>query len=172
MGVFDTYPEGTIPDESMTNIIKKSIDWIIILKPKYKRLSQIHGDFHPGNIWFRNTEDFILLDRSRGPWGEPADDITALAINYIFFSIKHHGDVRGVYQECLDLFFDEYIRVTGDEEIVEVVAPFFAFRGVVVANPVFYPELTDGQRNILFRFVQNVLDAERFEYRKTNKYLT
>lgn len=172
MGVFDTYPEGIIPTYTMSNIIKKSIDWIIKLKPKYKRLSQIHGDFHPGNIWFRSKEDFILLDRSRGPWGEPADDITALAINYIFFSIKNHGDLRGVYQECLTLFFDEYIRLTGDKEIVEVVAPFFAFRGVVVANPVFYPELTPGHRNILFRFVQNVLDAERFEYRKGNEYLT
>jgi hypothetical protein len=178
MGVFDTYPDGIIPDEQMSIIIKKSIDWIIKLKPKYKRLSQIHGDFHPGNIWFaRSNEkgsevvDFTLLDRSRGPWGEPADDITALTINYLFFSVRVHSDIRGAYREGLDLFFDEYIRLTGDEEIVEVVAPFFAFRGVVVANPVFYPELTPGQRDILFRFVRNILDAERFEYKKINEYL-
>ncbi|MFZ5907001.1 MAG: phosphotransferase family protein [Nitrospirota bacterium] len=171
MGVFDTYPEGIIPSDTMAKIIKKSIDWIIKLKPKHKRLSQIHGDFHPGNIWFTDTDDFVLLDRSRGPWGEPADDLTALTVNYIFFSIKDHGDIRGVYRECLNLFFDEYMKLTGDAEIVEVVAPFFAFRGVVVANPVFYPELTREQRDILFRFVQNVLDAKRFDYRRANEYL-
>jgi hypothetical protein len=82
-----------------------------------------------------------------------------------------NGDVRGSYREALDLFFDEYIRLTGDEEIVEVVAPFFAFRGVVVANPVFYPELSPEHRDILFRFVRNILDAERFEYKKIHKYL-
>lgn len=191
MGVFDTYPEGTLPYEEMAEIIKKSVDRIMTLKPKYKRLSQIHGDFHPGNIWFKEAQgmeqragdraqreksasaagDFILLDRSRGPWGEPADDVTALAINYVFFSVKHHGDVRGAYLEGLRMFFDEYIRESGDEEIKEVTSPFFAFRGAVVANPVFYPELTSGQRRLIFRFMHNVLDDEAFRPEKVNDYL-
>lgn len=115
--------------------------------------------------------DFILLDRSRGPWGEPADDVTALTINYIFFSIKNYGKVRGAYLEGLHLFFDEYVKASKDEEITEVVAPFFAFRGAVVANPVFYPELTLEQRKLIFRFVNNVLDDERFELKKINDYL-
>lgn len=193
MGVFDTYPDGTLSYDEIAAIIKKSVDWIYRLKPKHNRLSQIHGDFHPGNIWFtppsptlakggsggveslpRGNEggvDFILLDRSRGPWGEPADDITALTINYIFFSVKNHGDVREAYLEGLNLFFDEYIKASGDTEITEVVAPFFAFRGVVVANPVFYPELTSEQRRLIFNFVNNVLDSERFELKKVNDYL-
>lgn len=193
IGVFDTYPDGTLTYEEMADIIKKSVDWYAKLKPKHKRLSQIHGDFHPGNIWFtppsppfskdstspipplsRGGEggvDFILLDRSRGPWGDPADDITALTINYIFFSIKHHSDIRGAYLEGLYLFFDDYIKASGDAEITEVVAPFFAFRGAVVANPVFYPELTLEQRKLIFRFVHNVLDDDRFELQKINDYL-
>jgi hypothetical protein len=171
MGVFDTYPDGTLTYGEMADIIKKSVDWYARLKPKYRRLSQIHGDFHPGNIWFKNTTDFILLDRSRGPWGEPADDVTALTINYIFFSVKNHGDVRGAYLEGLNLFFDKYIKVSGDIEITEVVAPFFAFRGAVVANPVFYPELTLEQRRLIFKFVNNVLDDDRFKLEKINDYL-
>jgi hypothetical protein len=191
MGVFDTYPDGTLPYEEMAEIIKKSVDRIMRLKPKYKRLSQIHGDFHPGNIWFKEAQsmeqragdrvqreksasaasDFILLDRSRGPWGEPADDVTALAINYVFFSVKHHGDVRGAYLEGLRMFFDEYIRESGDGEIKEVTSPFFAFRGAVVANPVFYPELTSGQRRLIFRFMHNVLDDDAFRPEKVNDYL-
>jgi hypothetical protein len=210
MGVFDTYPDGIIPPHEMSNIIKKSIDWIIKLKLKHERLSQIHGDFHPGNIWFKEVEsresgvdsqnndnnpiiplnpplekggwgdlkereyrdiEFILLDRSRGPWGDPADDVTALTINYIFFSIINHGDVRGAYHEGLHLFFDEYIRESRDEEITAVAAPFYAFRGAVVANPVFYPEVTAEQRKRIFRFILNVLDDETFKIEKVNDYL-
>jgi aminoglycoside phosphotransferase (APT) family kinase protein len=171
MGVFDTYPDGTLSYDEMAEIIKKSVDWIYRLKPKHNRLSLIHGDFHPGNIWFKNNTDFILLDRSRGPWGDPADDITALTINYIFFSIKHHGSVRGPYLEGLTLFFDRYVTLTGDNEIYDVVAPFFAFRGAVVANPIFYPELTPEQRRLIFRFVNNVLDDDKFKLEKVNDYL-
>ncbi|MBI5187985.1 MAG: phosphotransferase [Nitrospirae bacterium] len=184
MGVFDTYPDGILTYDEMADIVKKAVDWNARLKPKYRRLSQIHGDFHPGNIWFSaegglrppsenplNTEvDFVLLDRSRGPWGDPADDITALTINYVFFSIKHYGSVRGSYLEGLRLFFSDYVRLSGDEEIYEVLAPFFAFRAAVVANPVFYPELTLQQRKMLFRFANRVLDADRFNPEDVNSY--
>ena len=182
MGVFDIYPDGTLPYEEMADIVKKSVDWTYKLKPRHKRLSQIHGDFHPGNIWFREAQskeqgaeseqpEFVLLDRSRGPWGEPADDLTALAINYIFFSIKNHGDVRGAHLEGLKLLFNEYGRLSGDQEIVEVTAPFFAFRCAVVANPVFYPDLSAEARTKIFNFARGILSAERFEVEKVNEYL-
>jgi len=195
MGVFDTYPEGVVSSAEMTDIIKKSVDWIYKLKPKYKRLSRIHGDFHPGNIWFKESvnrsigqsvnrknkkasssihqftnspihPEFILLDRSRGPWGEPADDVTALAINYIFFSIKNFEAVKGPYLEALKIFFDEYVRLSGDDEIYEALAPFFAFRGAVVANPVFYPEVTARQRKMIFKFIHSALDSMKFNLQK------
>ncbi len=188
MGVLDSYPDGVLTYNEMSDIIKKAVDWIAKLKPKFTRLSKIHGDFHPGNIWFidksnqifqknrenyssKNKIDFILLDRSRGPWGEPADDVTALSINYIFFSIMNHNEIKGAYSQGLKMFFDEYIRVSGDKEITSVVALFFAFRGIVVANPLFYPELTSEQRMLLFNFVHNILDDENFDYRQAQKYL-
>ena len=134
MGVFDMYPDGTLPYEEMADIVKRSVDWTYKLKPRHKRLSQIHGDFHPGNFWFKEAKrrelsaesemkhgtlnieqgtapDFVLLDRSRGPWGEPADDLTAMTINYIFFSIRKHGDVRGAYLEGLKLFIQRVYPV-------------------------------------------------------------
>jgi len=193
MGVFDMYPDGALPYEEMADIVKRSVDWAFKLKPRYKRLSQIHGDFHPGNIWFKETKrrelsaesemkhgtlnieqgtapDFILLDRSRGPWGEPADDLTALTINYIFFSIRKHGDVRGAYLEGLKLFFNEYIQLSGDHEIVEVTAPFFAFRCAVVGNPVFYPDLGAEAKTKIFNFARAILSAERFEVDRINDF--
>ncbi len=182
MGVFDMYPDGTMPYEEMADIVKRSVDWTYKLKPWHKRLSQIHGDFHPGNIWFKKAKgegqeakaeqpEFVLLDRSRGPWGEPADDLTAMTINYIFFSIRNHGDVRGAYLEGLKLFVDEYIRFSGDAEILEVTAPFFAFRCAVVANPVFYPDLSAEARKKIFNFARAVLSADRFEVDKVSEYL-
>lgn len=182
MGIFDTYPDGTLNYEEMAEIEKKCIDWRARLKPKFKRLCQIHGDFHPGNIWFKEVHssqltvdgqlDFILLDRSRGPWGDAADDITALTINYIFFSINHFNKLDGTYLEAIKLFYDEYIKKTGDFEIYGIVAPFYAFRGVVVANPVFYPDITPENRRKIFNFVHGVLNDKSFNIEKVNEYIT
>ncbi len=197
MGVFDTYPDGTISYEEIADIEKKCVDWRAKLKPGFKRLCRIHGDFHPGNIWFKEVKsqksevsgkhtqtphpklkggqggviDFILLDRSRGPWGDAADDITALTINYIFFSLNHYGQVQGTYFEALKLFYNEYIQKTGDEELLEVVAPFYAFRGSVVANPVFYPDVSPENRRKVFNFIHGVLDDESFKIEKVNEYI-
>ncbi len=164
MGVLDGYKNVKFTNlEEMADIEKKCIEWRMRLKPKWKRLCQIHGDFHPGNIWFRSDSDFTVLDRSRGPWGDAADDLTALTINYIFFSINYYGRLDKPYSEALRLFYDEYIKLTDDEEILEVVAPFYAFRGVVVANPLFYPEVKDEDRKKIFKFIHRVLDSERFD---------
>jgi hypothetical protein len=171
MGVLDFYPDGVISFADMAEIEKKCIDWRAKLKPRYRRLCQIHGDFHPGNILFTSDGDFTLLDRSRGPWGDPADDVTALTINYVFFSVMKFGDVRGAYLEALKFFYDAYLGLTGDEELLEVAAPFYAFRGAVVANPRFYPDLTQEARRLMFKFINNVLDSERFDPNRVNRYL-
>jgi aminoglycoside phosphotransferase (APT) family kinase protein len=183
MGVFDTYPDGTISYEEIADIEKKCVDWRAKLKPGFKRLCQVHGDFHPGNIWFNppippldkggqgGVIDFILLDRSRGPWGDAADDITALTINYIFFSLNHYGQVQGTYFEALKLFYNEYIQKTGDDELLGVVAPFYAFRGSVVANPVFYPDVSPENRRKIFNFIHGVLDDGSFKIDKVNEYM-
>lgn len=175
MGVFDTYPRGVLSYGKMADMEKRCIDWRARLKDRHSRLSQVHGDFHPGNIWFtRGTPSekrLRLLDRSRGPWGEPADDLTALTINYVFYSIKHFNALEGPYAEALRLFFSEYISMTGDEEVLEVLAPFYAFRGAVVANPVFYPELTMRQRRLIFGFVMRVLEVRRFVPERAHEYI-
>jgi hypothetical protein len=149
MGVFDTYPDGTLGFDRMAEIEKKCIDWRARLKPRHKRLCQVHGDFHPGNIWFKNSTDFVLLDRSRGPW----------------------GDAAGPYFEALNLFYETYINKTGDKELFEIVAPFYAFRGAVVANPVFYPDVTPESRKKIINFVNAVLNDESFKLDRVHEYV-
>ncbi|MCX8068969.1 MAG: phosphotransferase [Thermodesulfovibrionales bacterium] len=171
MGVFDFYPDGTLTYEQMAQIEKMTIDWRAKLKTKYHRLCQIHGDFHPGNIWFQSKDDFILLDRSRGAYGDSADDISAITINYLFYSVMYHGEVKGAYKEAFNLFFDNYLSLTSDEEILSVLAPFYAFRGAVVCNPIFYPNMTKERREIIFDFVRKVLSKDTFDYKNVERLI-
>ncbi len=71
----------------------------------------------------------------------------------------------------LHLFFDVYLDKSGDYELLEVIQPFYAFRGLVVASPVWYPYILLETRRKLFNFIRNVLDAETFDYKGAGKYL-
>lgn len=171
-GLTDSYPHGLsyIDERDLVDIEKKCVEWRWKLKPKAHRLSQVHGDFHPWNIIFREGIDFTVLDRSRGEWGEPADDMTALTINYVFYSLQAFGELAGPFERLFDVFWRNYLDKTGDEEILRVVQPFFAWRSLVVASPVWYPHLPLDVRRKLFNFIRNVLDAERFELGEVNSY--
>jgi len=174
MGVFDTYgvpPPGFTTLREMTDIEKKCVDARARLKECHHRLCVVHGDFHPGNIMFTGPVRFRLLDRSRGEFGEPADDVTALTVNHVFYSLIHRGSMGGAYLEALELFYNEYIDATGDTGLPDVVGLFYAFRGAVVANPLFYPGVSDDVRKGMLAFVHGVLDAGRFEPGRVNNYI-
>jgi hypothetical protein len=49
--------------------------------------------------------------------------------------------------------------------------PFVAFRGLVMAKPVWYPTLEGSLRRRLLQFILNVLKEERFEPSRANAYL-
>ncbi|HLB25583.1 MAG TPA: phosphotransferase [Nitrospirota bacterium] len=166
MGVFDTYAgdaAGFTNLAEMAEIEKRCVEWRARLKPMAHRLSRVHGDFHPGNILFGNGTKFVMLDRSRGEYGEPADDLTALTINHVFFSLMAHGEMAGAYDEAIRLFYGDYLSATGDEEALSAAAPFYAFRGAVVANPLFYPDVSREVREKIFSFIHGALSADRFD---------
>ena len=165
-GVDDSYPE----EGMLRSIEKKCVDWRWKLKRKAHRLRQVHGDFHPWNILFREDTDFSVLDRSRGEWGEPADDVTCLALNYLFFSLQRSGRLEGAFERLWQRFWERYLERSGDRELLEVAAPFLAFRALVMANPLWYPALDTGVRAKLFRFINNVLDSARFDPARANEY--
>lgn len=172
-GILDDYPEnpGFLDEGELCEIEKVCVEWRWRLKAMAYRLCQVHGDFHPWNVMFREGTDFTVLDRSRGEWGEAADDITAMAMNYIFYSVQKSLRLTGDLKDLFELFFENYLEKSGDEELLSVIAPFFAFRAAVVASPTWYPLLSDDVRRALFNFLENVLRSERFNYRDVNSYL-
>ena len=93
---------------------------------------------------FREGTDFTVLDRSRGEWGEAADDVSAMTINYFLFGLlKTDGrEIDNDFKLLYETFFDVYLKETSDYELSEVIQPFYAFRGLVVASPIWYPNIS------------------------------
>jgi aminoglycoside phosphotransferase (APT) family kinase protein len=165
-GVDDSYPE----EGMLREIEKKCVDWRWKLRRKTHRLRQVHGDFHPWNILFREDTDFSVLDRSRGEWGDAADDVVCLTLNYLFFSLQRSGKLEGAFERLWSRFWERYLERSGDRELLEVAAPFLAFRGLVMANPLWYPALDPALRARMLSFVRRVLDEERFDPARANEY--
>lgn len=172
MGLLDSYPprRGFITPELLEGIERRCVAWRWRLKGRTHRLCQVHGDFHPYNILFGNGTRFRILDRSRGEWGEPADDVTSLTGNYLFCSLQRYGRLSGPFETLFRRFWERYLERTGDREMLEVAAPFYAFRGLVMASPVWYPGLDEEVRRRLFAFIGEVLDAEAFDPARVNAY--
>jgi len=168
-GVADSYPEGRLA-ASVREIERRALEWRWRLKDRSGRLCQVHGDFHPWNILFREGTDFTVLDRSRGEWGEAADDVTCLSLNYLFFSLQQSGRLEGDFEALFRGFWERYLERSGDEHLPEVAAPFFAFRALVMANPLWYPALEDRVRHRMLDFALNVLAVPRFEPALANRY--
>lgn len=172
MGIADGYPakHGFITKDLLEEIERRCVGWRWRLKGRVHRLRRVHGDFHPYNILFREGTDFTVLDRSRGEWGDPADDVTSITGNYLFASLQREGRLGGAFQTLFRRFWDRYLEKTGDREILEVAPPFFAFRCLVMASPVWYPTLSEDVRRKLFTFLQTLLDKGAFDPARANAY--
>jgi hypothetical protein len=172
MGLTDSYPSDLayIDTEMLRAIEAAANDWRWRLKPRSHRLAQVHGDFHPFNIIFHEQLEFYVLDRSRGMWGEPADDVSCLAVNYLFFSLQRYGRLDGPFRDLYDRFWYFYFLTRPDEELVEVIQPWFAWRILVLASPLWYPDIDDEVRRKLINFARNVLDCKAYDYQNPNPY--
>ncbi|HWV37610.1 MAG TPA: phosphotransferase [Vulgatibacter sp.] len=167
-GIIDGYDgwdlRGYASPELLFAIEERCVRWRHRLKGYASRLCRVHGDFHPWNILFHADEP-ILVDRSRGEWGEAADDVAALAINFVFFALMARGHFAGSMVQLWQRFFECYLEVTDDEVLGEVIAPYFAWRALVLASPIWYPSIDRSIRRRLFRFAARVLDEEYFDHR-------
>ncbi|CCO24888.1 phosphotransferase family protein [Maridesulfovibrio hydrothermalis] len=174
MGLVDEafdHPCEFFSRERFINLEKKLIDWRWKLAKYTHRLCAVHGDFHPWNVLIGGPDGFSVLDRSRGEWGEAAGDLSCMATNYILFGIYGGGDFSEDFRTLYMTYFDKYLEQTGDIEVLKVLAPFFVFRGLVIASPVWYPDHPVEVRNSLLRFIENVLEDEVFDYAGFERYM-
>lgn len=162
--VLDTYP-SEISFTSWGKLHKLVFDvykYRESLKNDFTRLSKIHGDYHPGNIRFKNNKQFIVLDASRAIWGEPADDVSCLGINYLWYALKQTGKFKGIFMELFDKFWNNYLIKTGDLEINTILPLFIAIRSVVLKHPLYF-SVDDKIRKKLLAFSYHTLKTGNFE---------
>jgi Ser/Thr protein kinase RdoA (MazF antagonist) len=157
MGVLDSYPHPypLLPPEVCEDIERAAVSWRWRLRTRVHRLSRAHGDFHPWNLLFRDGTEFSVLDRSRGEWGEPADDVAALGVNYLFYGLRSRAAEPFRFLFCT--FLETYLRESHDQEVLEVLPLFLAFRALVIAHPLWYPELRDPLRRALILFARRMM---------------
>ncbi|WP_147821303.1 phosphotransferase family protein [Salidesulfovibrio onnuriiensis] len=165
------HPYALYPDDGFSALEKRLIDWRWKLRGYAHRLSAVHGDFHPWNVLVDEEGEFSVLDRSRGEWGEPGGDLCTMAVNYLLWSLPRHGRLAGRFEQLYKAYFSEYLERTGDTEVLQVIAPFFVFRCLVIASPEWYPDHADDVRFGLFRFMENILDEDVFDWQNINKYM-
>lgn len=186
MGVIDTFPDKLefTTNEEMVEIVKKMVEWWNEIKGRYHRLTIVHGDFYPGNIWFDN-KNLVVFDRSRFRYGDPADDMTCLVMNLINYSLMSYGEFIDPFKKLTELLFDNYFKKREDKEMFAVAPLFLAFRALVCIHPVFYSAewmksrgfsqerieaLNESKRKII-NFTRNVLEEKEFDIKKINSYL-
>jgi hypothetical protein len=157
-GVIDAYPDGVVDRRRLQAIEERCVAWRHRLRDRHSRLVRTHGDFHPFNIVFDGTE-LALLDASRGACGDAADDLTAMAVNFLLFAVGRRGAWRNALGRLWHGWWDGYRALRADAELAAVAPPFFAWRTLVVCNPRFYPELGGRERDRLLGFAESALDA-------------
>jgi hypothetical protein len=138
------------------------VDWRIRLAQRHSRLRRTHNDFHPWNILLDGGDVRVLGARSPG-MGDPADDLAALAVNFVLFGYLRHGDFDGVYRTAFESFRDRYAARAGDAGCGAAFPPFLVKRLLVLLNPVYYPHHPPWLVEQLGELLDLLLDDDRGE---------
>ena len=135
------------------------------------RARHTHGDLHPFNVLFDARDGIHLLDRSRGGIGDTADDVTCMTINYLAIALLHRGSFTGALRDLWTDLWSSVVEATGDKEMLLVVPVFFAWRVLVLASPLWYPETPASVRETLLRFAERLLGGATFDPMRVDELL-
>jgi len=164
-GIVDAFGAGAPGADRarLQSIESACLRWRWRLKDRPARLERIHGDFHPFNVLFDETNALRVLDASRGSLGDPADDVAAMAVNFVFFAVDAKDSWQPAFAHLWRRFWQRYLAQSEDSALLSSVAPFLAWRLLVLACPVWYPNQSAAARERLLSLVDSALGRERFE---------
>jgi hypothetical protein len=94
-----------------------------------------------------------------------------MAINYLFFGLQQSGRLEGPFRELHDRFWTAYLDRRPDGEMASVIQPWFVWRALVLASPVWYPGISEEVRRKLLAFARRLLSTPHYDFRCTNEYL-
>lgn len=163
-GIVDGYPLGgdAALVARLQRIEASCLAWRWRLKQRAVRPTRIHGDFHPFNLLFDGDSALHVLDASRGCLGDAADDVSCMAVNFVFFALEDATAWDAAFRPLWYEFWNRYLTRSDDRELLSVVAPFLAWRLLVLACPVWYPNLSTLARERLLQFAESALEADCF----------
>jgi len=161
--LLDTFAEGSAfvarHGEAVT---RSAMRWYWRLRGRRERLCVIHGDFHPGNILFRDG-DICVIDRKHLEFGDPNEDVAPLVVNLLVAALARHGRLTEVHVAQLRDFFAEYLRGGVNADYAEFFPPFVLTRLLVLANPDWYA-LEGGVRERIWGFAAEVCELDRLAW--------
>jgi len=76
----------------------------------------------------------------------------------------------GSLQQLFKVSGTKYLDKTSDDE-VSLVQLFYAWRGLVIASPIWYLNLPLSVREKIFNFTKNGLETEIFDIGSVNSYI-
>jgi hypothetical protein len=163
-GIVDSFPPDFEHAKQLFRIEELAVQWRWrIGRQEASLLRRTHGDFHPYNILFREGVDFTALDASRGGAGDPADDLAALSINYLFGGLRHPEAWPNGFGLMWRAFYKQYISYAKNERALENMAPFMAWRALVLSSPAWYPDIAQSVRAALLGLAVHWLEGTPFD---------
>ena len=173
LGLCDSYP-ATDPVATPARLLRlqqAALELHWQFKQRGERARRTHGDFHPFNILFTADNSLAVLDCSRGAAGDPADDVTCLSINYLFFALLQSGSFSGAYRDIWNRFWATYLDGQPDPELLAIAPLFFAWRALVLASPLWYPDVDRGLRDLILQFAERLLEGVPFVPERVDEVL-
>lgn len=114
------------------------LDMLFRLNDEYRldapkrKLSYLHGDFWSSNILVDENEEPFFIDYSRIPYGDAGIDIGWFVGTFIMEWILTG---KTAYRDAAKHFIEEYIRATGDADILRYSLMSLFWVGIITAFP-------------------------------------
>jgi hypothetical protein len=127
----------------LEEIERRCIGWRWRLKGLNHRLRQVHGTLIPGIFSSKPARISGCWTVLKGNTANPPTMCPVCPRINLFFSLQRTGRLEGALEKLFLRFWEHYLEKNGDREMLRVAAPLYAFRGLVMASPLWYPTLAD-----------------------------